>query len=224
MAQIAPSILAADFARLGEEIAAVEAAGVELIHLDVMDGRFVPNISLGPPVIESIRKATKLFLDCHLMIVEPDRYVEDFAAAGAQLITVHQEACPHLHRSLQGIRDSGAEVGVAVNPATPIGTLEEVFDLVDLVLVMSVNPGFGGQKFLPLAYHKIRTLDQARRERGLSFRIEVDGGVGMDNVAELAEAGADWLVAGSSVFRTPDASQAVRDLERKIAQGVTRRA
>ena len=224
MAQIAPSILAANFARLGEEIAAVEAAGVELIHLDVMDGRFVPNISLGPPVIESIRKATKLFLDCHLMIVEPDRYVEDFAAAGAQLITVHQEACPHLHRSLQGIRDAGAEVGVAVNPATPIGTLEEVLDLLDLVLVMSVNPGFGGQKFLPLAYHKIRTLDQARRERGLSFRIEVDGGVGMDNVAELAEAGADWLVAGSSVFRTPDASQAVRDLERKIAQGVTRSA
>jgi len=224
MAQIAPSILAADFARLGEEIAAVESAGVELLHLDVMDGRFVPNISLGPPVIESIRKSTKLFLDCHLMIVEPDQYVADFAKAGAQLITVHQEACPHLHRSLQGIHDVGAEVGVALNPATPVETLTNVLDLVDLVLVMSVNPGFGGQKFLPLAYDKIRALARLRSERGLNFRIEVDGGVGEDNVAELAAAGTDWLVAGSSVFRTPDAAQAVMGLEQRIAQGATRLA
>jgi len=224
MAQIAPSILAADFARLGDEIAAVEEGGAEVLHLDVMDGRFVPNISFGPPVIESVRKTTKLFLDCHLMIVEPDQYVGDFVAAGAQLVTVHQEACPHLHRSLEGIRDAGAEAGVALNPATPIETLDHVLELADLVLVMSVNPGFGGQKFLPLAYEKIRALARIRAERGLGFRIEVDGGVGEQNVAELTEAGVDWLVAGSSVFRTPDAAQAVRDLEARSRAGVTLRA
>lgn len=224
MAQIAPSILAADFARLGDEIAAVESAGVEMIHVDVMDGRFVPNISMGPPVVRSVRAATKLFLDVHLMIEEPDRYVPDFAGAGAQRLTVHQEACPHLHRSLQLIRDEGVAAGVVVNPGTPVETLTHVLDLVDLVLVMSVNPGFGGQAFLPLAYGKIRSLARMRAERDLSFQIEVDGGVGMNNAGDLATAGADILVAGSSIFGTPDPAQAVRDMTARIEQASLLRA
>ena len=198
--QIAPSILAADFARLGAAVETVAAAGAAVLHVDVMDGRFVPNISIGAPVVASLRKATKLFLDCHLMIVEPDRYVADFVKAGAQNVTVHQEACPHLHRSLQGIRDLGVGAGVAINPATPVAALEHVLDMVDLVLVMSVNPGFGGQKFLPLAYDKIRELADLREQGGFSYQIEVDGGVGLDNAFGLSAAGADILVAGSSIF------------------------
>ena len=224
MAEVAPSILAADFARLGEEIAAVESAGVRTLHVDVMDGHFVPNISIGPPVVRSVRAATKLFLDVHLMIEDPDRYVPDFAAAGAQRLSVHQEACPHLHRSLQLIRDEGALPGVVVNPATPVHTLSHVLDSVDLVLVMSVNPGFGGQAFLPLAYEKVRALALERADRNLDFKIQVDGGVGMDNAAELVTAGADILVAGSSIFGTPDAAQAVRDMTVRIDEATLLRA
>lgn len=224
MAQVAPSILAADFARLSEQIAAVEAGGAEMIHVDVMDGRFVPNISMGPPVLRSVRSATKLFLDVHLMIEDPDRYVPDFAAAGAQRLTVHQETCPHLHRSLQLIRDQGVRAGVVVNPSTPVETLTHVLEMVDLVLVMSVNPGFGGQAFLPLAYQKIRSLVQMRAERDLPFLIEVDGGVGMDNAADLVLAGADVLVAGSSIFGTQDPAQAVRDMTARIEQASMLRA
>jgi len=211
--QIAPSILAADFARLGEAVSTVESAGVEMLHVDVMDGRFVPNISIGVPVVSSLRKATKLFLDCHLMIVEPDLYVGPFVEAGAQMLTVHQEACPHLHRSLQNIKAQGIGAGVAINPATPVSTLEYVLDLADLVLVMSVNPGFGGQKFLPLAYDKIRELAELREHGGFSFKIEVDGGVDASNAGELSAAGADILVAGSSIFGTPDPARSVVELK-----------
>ncbi|MBI1358550.1 MAG: ribulose-phosphate 3-epimerase [Acidobacteria bacterium] len=218
MPQIAPSILAADFAHLGDAVENVSGAGVEMLHVDVMDGRFVPNISIGMPVVASLRKATDLFLDCHLMIVEPDLYVADFVKAGAQNVTVHQEACPHLHRSLQGIRALGAGAGVAINPATPVSTLEYVLDMVDLVLVMSVNPGFGGQKFLPLAYDKIRELAELREQGAFSFRIEVDGGVGLDNAEQLCAAGADILVAGSSIFGTPDPAQSVTDLKARSEQ------
>lgn len=195
-----------------------------MIHVDVMDGRFVPNISMGPPVLRSVRSATKLFLDVHLMIEDPDRYVPDFAAAGAQRLTVHQETCPHLHRSLQLIRDQGVRAGVVVNPSTPVETLTHVLEMVDLVLVMSVNPGFGGQAFLPLAYQKIRSLVQMRAERDLPFLIEVDGGVGMDNAADLVLAGADVLVAGSSIFGTQDPAQAVRDMTARIEQASMLRA
>ena len=224
MAEIAPSVLAADFTRLGEEIATVAAAGVKTIHYDVMDGRFVPNISMGPPVLKSIRQATDCFLDVHLMIEEPDRYAKDFADAGAQRLTIHQEACPHLHRSLQLIESHGVRPGVVINPATPVATLAEVLHMVDLVLIMSVNPGFGGQAFLPLAYEKIRTLARIRAERGLSFLIEVDGGVGMDNAAELVRAGTDILVAGSSIFGTPDPAQAVRDMTARMDEATLQRA
>lgn len=199
---------------MGEAVAGVEAAGVEMLHVDVMDGRFVPNISIGMPVVSSLRQFTKLFLDCHLMIVEPDQFVPAFAEAGAQMITVHQEACPHLHRSLQNIKAQGVGAGVALNPATPVSTIEHVAELVDLVLVMSVNPGFGGQEFLPLAYDKIRELADLREQAGYKFKIEVDGGVGADNAGKLASAGADILVAGSSIFGTPDPAASVVALKK----------
>lgn len=214
MTQIAPSILAADFAHLGDAVAVVESAGVEMLHVDVMDGRFVPNISIGVPVVSSLRKATKLFLDCHLMIVEPDHFVGPFVEAGAQMVTIHQEACPHLHRSIQNIKAQGVGAGVALNPSTPVSTLEHVIDMVDLVLVMSVNPGFGGQKFLSLAYDKIRELADLREQGGYGFKIEVDGGVGADNAGELSAAGADILVAGSSIFGTPNPAQSVVELKK----------
>jgi len=220
LTQIAPSILAADFARLGEEVSLVESAGVEMLHVDVMDGRFVPNISIGVPVVSSLRKATKLLLDCHLMIVEPDNYVADFVEAGAQIVTVHQEACPHLHRSIQNIKAQGAGAGVALNPSTPVSVLEHVIDIVDLVLVMSVNPGFGGQQFLSLAYDKIRELADLREQGGFSFKIEVDGGVGPANAGKLAAAGADILVAGSSIFGTPDPTQSVVELKKRADEAL----
>ncbi len=216
MAEIAPSILAADFARLGEQVEAVERAGVKMLHVDVMDGHFVPNISIGPPVVKSLSQATNLFLDCHLMIEDPDAYVAAFVAAGAQNISIHQEACPHLNRSLQLIKDSGVGAGVVLNPATPVGTLEHVLDMVDLVLVMSVNPGFGGQRFLPVALDKIAHLDRLRAERGYRYRIEVDGGVDLSNAAEIVGAGCDVLVAGSSIFGTPDAGQAVKSMKERM--------
>jgi ribulose-phosphate 3-epimerase len=224
MAYIAPSILAADFTRLGEQIEAVKRGGAEMIHLDVMDGHFVPNLSIGPPVIASIRKATDLFLDCHLMIEEPDRFVADFVKAGAQRVTIHQEACPHLNRSLQLIRDHGALPGVTINPATPVAMLEEVLDMVDLVLVMSVNPGFGGQKFLPATLEKTRQLDRIRRERRLSFHIQMDGGIDLDNVQDLVRAGCDIVVAGSAIFGSPDPAAQVELMRQAMEQAQLLRA
>jgi ribulose-phosphate 3-epimerase len=202
---IAPSILSADFARLGEEVKAVAKAGADWIHVDVMDGMFVPNITIGQPVVRALRAITDLPLDVHLMIDDPGRYVDEFAAAGADWITIHQEACTHLHRCLQQIRAAGKKAGVCLNPATPVETIEHVLHNVDLILVMSVNPGFGGQKFIPVALDKIRALRQMLRARGLrEVLIEVDGGVGPDNAAEVLQAGADAIVAGNAIFSQPD--------------------
>ena len=214
MVEILPSILAADFAHLGDEISKVESAGASILHVDVMDGHFVPNISIGLPVVESIRKVTRLKLDVHLMISDPDRYVAAFIQAGADHILVHQEACVHLDRTLRMIRDEGARAGVVLNPGTPVAVLSEVLPIVDLVLIMSVNPGFGGQSFIPNALDKIQALARRRKESGLDFAIEIDGGVVLDNAAAIVRAGCNWLVAGSSVFHTPDAGAAFRDLQR----------
>jgi ribulose-phosphate 3-epimerase len=214
MVEILPSILSADFARLGEEIAKVERAGASMLHVDVMDGHFVPNISIGIPVVESIRKITRLKLDVHLMISDPDKYAPEFIRAGADHVLVHQEACLHLDRTLRMIRSEGALAGVVLNPATPISTLSEVLDLVDHVLIMSVNPGFGGQTFIPNALRKIQALSRRRKELGLNFAIEIDGGVGPDNAGDITRAGCDWLVAGSSIFHTPDPGQAFVGLQR----------
>jgi len=214
--EIAPSILAANFARLGEEIRMVEQAGAEVIHVDVMDGHFVPNISIGIPVVESLRKATRLPLDVHLMIERPEEYIERFVRAGATRVLVHQEATVHLDRALAMIREHGAEAGAVINPATPVAMLGEVLDKVDTVLVMSVNPGFGGQKFIRGALEKIRQLNQWRTRYNASFRIEVDGGVDLGNIAELAQAGTNTFVAGSSIFHASDPAGATRQL-RKLA-------
>jgi ribulose-phosphate 3-epimerase len=221
--EIAPSILAADFSRLGEEILAVERGGAAVLHVDVMDGHFVPNISIGVPVVASLSKATSLPLDVHLMIEAPERYIEAFAAAGAARILVHEEATPHLDRALSLIRERGAEAGVVINPATPVSMLSEVLDCVDTVLVMSVNPGFGGQKFIPGAYGKIRELRELRSRYNHSYRIEVDGGVGLDNAAELVAAGAETLVAGTSVFQTADPAAAVRNLYKLALESLAQR-
>jgi ribulose-phosphate 3-epimerase len=198
--ELAFSILASDFAHLADEIAAAERGGGTIVHVDVMDGHFVPNITFGPPMVKAIRPVTKLPLDCHLMIENPDAFIPDFAEAGADMISVHQEVCRHLHRTLQQIVHHGMLPGVVINPATPVETLVEVLPMLHYVLVMSVNPGFGGQKFLPLAVDKIAHLADLREEMGLNFRIEVDGGVAHDTVAQVVEAGADMLVAGSAVF------------------------
>ena len=214
--KIAPSILSADFAALGDAIAVVESGGADMIHVDVMDGRFVPNLTIGPCVIESIRKRTRLPLDAHLMIEEPERYIEDFVRAGSDLLTVHAEACPHLHRTLQQIREAGAKAGVALNPSTPPQAIEWVLDSLDLILVMSVNPGFGGQSFIPSSYAKvrqIRTLVGAR-----PIEVSVDGGVNRDKAGALAKAGASALVAGSAIFGAQDPAQAVRDLRSAAGQ------
>ena len=204
MIELAFSILASDFAHLADGIAAAERGGGTIVHVDVMDGHFVPNITFGPPVVKAIRPITKLPLDCHLMIENPDVFIEDFAKAGADMICVHQEVCRHLHRTLQLIEQHGAKPAVVINPATPVETLIEVLPMVHHVLVMSVNPGFGGQKFLPLALDKISRLAELREAMGLNFRIEVDGGIAHDTVARVVEAGADMLVAGSAIFSAGD--------------------
>ncbi len=204
MIKIAPSILSADFSRLGEDVQAVDRAGADYIHVDVMDGHFVPNITIGPLVVAALRKITAKPLDVHLMIENPDRYISDFAKAGADIITVHQEAVPHLHRTVQLIKSLGKKAGISLNPATPVETLDIILDELDLVLVMSVNPGFGGQTFIPSALDKIRALRQRITARGLVTELEVDGGVKIDNIHEVVAAGADVLVAGSAVFNTAD--------------------
>jgi ribulose-phosphate 3-epimerase len=198
--ELAPSILSADFAHLAEQIERATAGGGSVIHVDVMDGHFVPNITIGPPVVKSLRAATSLPLDCHLMIENPDQYIADFAEAGADWISVHQEACRHLNRTLNLIKAHDCLAGVVINPATPVETLSEVLDIVDYVLVMSVNPGFGGQKFIPGTVHKIRKLAELRAVSGHAYRIEVDGGIALSTVAEVVRAGAEILVAGSAVF------------------------
>ena len=212
--EIAPSILSADFSRLGEEIAAVKAGGASMIHVDVMDGHFVPNLTIGVPVVESLRKATDLLLDVHLMIEEPDRYITAFAEAGADMISVHQEAARHLDRTLAAIREAGCEAGVVINPATPVNVLSEVLGSADFVLVMSVNPGFGGQKFLPGSLHKIQQLKTWRTAHGLNFRIEVDGGIGLDNIGDVVKAGADIIVAGSSIFHSGNPRETVAQMRK----------
>src|SRR5262245_6144273 len=212
MVEIVPSILSADFARLGAEIERVERGGASLLHLDVMDGHFVSNLTIGPPVIESIRKVTRLHLDVHLMIENPDRYVAAFAEAGANSVSVQYEACRHLDGTLAMIRKKGAMAGVVLNPATPVSVLEEALEVADYVLLMSVNPGFGGQKFIPYVLDKVRKLVRIRQERGLGFPIEIDGGIEKENLAEVVRAGCDWIVTGSAVFHTPDPESTVRDM------------
>jgi ribulose-phosphate 3-epimerase len=202
--ELAPSILSADFARLADQIQAATEGGASVMHLDVMDGHFVPNLTIGPPVVASIRKHTNLPLDCHLMIEHPDEFIPAFVDAGANWISVHQEATRHLNRTLELIRSHGVNVGVVINPATPVEMLTEVLDLVDYVLVMSVNPGFGGQKFIRGALHKIANLARIRRARGLDYRIEVDGGVSLETVGDVVRAGAEILVAGNAVFGKGD--------------------
>jgi ribulose-phosphate 3-epimerase len=220
--KISPSILSADFARLGDEIRAIDGGGADYIHIDVMDGHFVPNITIGPLVVEAVRKVTAKPLDVHLMIENPDRYIADFAMAGADLITVHQEAVPHMHRTVQLIKSLGKKAGVSINPATPVSTLEVILDDLDLVLLMSVNPGFGGQSFIPATLAKISALRQRIEARGLSVEIEVDGGVKADNIGRIAAAGADVFVAGSAVFSTPDYGETIALLRSNAVAGAGR--
>jgi ribulose-phosphate 3-epimerase len=214
---IAPSILAADFASLGTEIAAAERGGADYIHVDIMDGHFVPNLTMGPPVVRSLSKVVKVPLDVHLMIEEPDRFIEAFVLAGAAMISVHQEVVPHLHRTIQLIKQLGARAGVAINPSTPVGTLEEIAGDVDHVLVMSVNPGFSGQTFIPRSESKIQAVRALLDRRGSRAPIEVDGGIDVSNAARIIEAGATILVAGVSIFGTGDAERATRALRAAAA-------
>jgi ribulose-phosphate 3-epimerase len=214
--RIAPSILSADFARLGEEIAAVQVAGADWIHVDVMDGHFVPNITIGPLVVEAAKRVSTVPLDVHLMIEKPERYVDAFIRAGAAWLTVHVEACVHLDRILASIREKGAKAGVSLNPATPVAALEYILDKVDLVLVMSVNPGFGGQRFIAASLDKIRALVNLREERRLNFWIEVDGGINLDTIAAVSKAGADVFVAGSAIFGSADYAQTLRALKQLL--------
>ena len=212
MIEIAPSILSANFSKLGEEIATVEKAGASLLHVDVMDGRFVPNITVGLPVVKAISRATRLPIDAHLMIVEPGRYAEQFVEAGAQMVSIHIEADPHAHRTLSAIREAGGLAGIAINPATSLSALDEVLKFADYVLLMSVNPGFGGQKFIGASLEKLRRLRKMIDERGLKTRIEIDGGIDADNIADIAAAGAEIIVSGSAIFAADDPAVALRQL------------
>lgn len=212
MIELAPSILSADFARLGEQANAAVEGGAQLLHVDVMDGHFVPNITIGPPVVASLRKAVTVPLDVHLMIEDPDQFIPAFVDAGADWISVHQEACIHLNRTLELIKSHDVLAGAVINPATPVQTLGEVLDIVDYVLVMSVNPGFGGQKFIPGSLEKVRKLATMRTAKGLDYRIEIDGGVSQNNIAEIAKAGAEILVAGNAVFGKGNVKDNVRNL------------
>jgi ribulose-phosphate 3-epimerase len=218
MVEIVPSILSANFARLAEEIACVERGGASMLHLDVMDGHFVSNITIGPPVVESIRKCTKLHLDVHLMIENPERYVVEFVKAGANSVSVHCEACRHLDGVLGMIREAGAMAGVVLNPATPVAVLENVLEVADYVLLMSVNPGFGGQKLIPYVLDKVRQLNVMRRAKKLALPIEIDGGVHRENLAEVVRAGCDWIVTGSGIFHSPDPEATVREFREIAAQ------
>ncbi len=217
MIKIAPSLLSADFLRLGEEIKAVEASGADMVHLDVMDGHFVPNITIGPAIVAAIRKVTSLPLDVHLMIEDPDRYLDDFITAGADYLTVHVEACVHLHRTVQYIKSKGVKAGVSLNPATSLITLDHILPDLDMVLLMSVNPGFGGQKFIPFLLDKIRLLKTVIRGRNIDTLIEVDGGVKPDNAAEIASAGSDILVMGSAYFYSGDYNALIKELRTRLA-------
>lgn len=216
---LAPSLLSADFARLAEALRMLERAGDCVVHIDVMDGRFVPNLTIGMPVVSALRKETELPLDCHLMIVEPLKYATAFADAGADWVSVHQEADPHLHRTLHAIRAAGAKAGVVLNPGTPVETLVDLAGDFDFVLLMSVNPGFGGQGFIPRVVDKVRRLDALRTERQTPFFIQVDGGVGLDNAQDLVAAGADVLVAGNAVFKAPDPVEAIHRLQEAMRRG-----
>jgi ribulose-phosphate 3-epimerase len=215
--QILPSILSADFRYLAQQVAEVEQAGADRIHVDVMDGRFVPNLTIGPLVVEAVRKSTALPLDVHLMVVEPERYLEDFAQAGADILLVHQETCPHLHRTVQHIKNLGKQAGVVLNPSTPLGTLEEILNEVDQILIMSVNPGFGGQAFIEASIEKVRRLRRMLDERSARAAIEIDGGIDPRTAPRVVAAGATLLVAGSAVFRAPGgAAEGVRQLRASI--------
>ncbi len=218
MIEIVPSILSADFARLADEIARVERGGARMLHLDVMDGHFVDNLTIGPPVVESIHKATSLPLDVHLMIENPERYVTAFAKAGAHSISVHAEAARHLDGVLGMIKKAGAMAGVVLNPATPLSVLEEVAEVADYVLLMSVNPGFGGQKLIPYVLEKVRKLVSLRSEKKLALKIEIDGGVHKENLAEVVRAGCDWIVTGSAIFHSPDPEATMREMRAIAAQ------
>ena len=218
MIELAPSILSADFAHLAEQVTRAGEGGGAVIHVDIMDGHFVPNLTIGPPVVKCLRRATRLPLDCHLMIENPDEFIPMFVEAGANWISVHQEACIHLNRTLQHIRDHGARPGVVINPSTPVEMLSEVLDMVDYVLVMSVNPGFGAQKFLPGSLHKVRKLVEIREVRRLNYRIEIDGGVALDTVGEIVRAGAEILVAGNAVFGKGDPKNNAEQLLRAAAE------
>jgi ribulose-phosphate 3-epimerase len=210
--ELAPSILAADFAHLADQIRLATEGGATIVHVDIMDGHFVPNLTVGPPLVKSLRQATELPLDCHLMIENPDQFIPEFSQAGANWISVHQEACVHLNRTLHLIKSHACLAGVVINPATPVDTLSEVLDIADYILVMSVNPGFGAQEFIPAGVHKIRRLAALRAQRGLSYRIEVDGGIDLNTVADVVRAGAEILVAGNAVFAQGDPKTNARKL------------
>ena len=220
MKKIAPSILSADFSRLGEEIAAIEAGGADYVHVDVMDGHFVPNITIGPLIVQAARRVTQLPLDVHLMIADPDRYIPDFAEAGADIIVVHAEATHHLHRTVQLIKSLGKRAGVSLNPATPLNVLDYVLEDLDLVLLMTVNPGFGGQSFIDACLPKIQALRGIMDRRGIEAELEVDGGVKTDNIARISHAGADVFVAGSAVFGSPDYAATIAELKRRAKEPV----